>query len=553
MSESPSAVPRDAGRIVLFALATQQTVIAYDTTAIKVALSDVVRDLGTTLTGVQSVISLYALVVASSMITGTWLGARYGHARIFTLGAAIYGSGALVTALSPSLAVMGVGWTLLEGIGAAMIFPAIFSIATLTFSGAERTRALALIGAATAFGGALGPVLGGLITTALSWRASFAMEAAITLVVIVMMRRLAMPKRPPSETSLDYAGVVLSAVGFALIVIGTLLAGPYGLITARQDFGVFGRTVLSAGGISPALVFIVLGFAVLAVFALWEQRRITRGQDPLVRLAVMRERRVRVGSFGLLAQYFANAGTLFLVPVFAQTSLGYTALQSGLTMLPYMLGMIAGALIAGRLLGRGRTSHRTVVMVGFLLAAAGAAIVLILPHNNALQLAPGLAIFGFGLGACSILPDLVQSSAPAEQISDAAGVANSFSYLGQSLGVAITGVVLMSVLTSAFLFEAQRSSVLTVEQQLAVEQAVRRGVQATAVSDAHLTAALNTKDVTGPTASEVLRINRIARGAGLAAAMASVLVALLVGAVLAWRLPRSHHASQPATSDDKAR
>jgi hypothetical protein len=177
------------------------------------------------------------------------------------------------------------------------------------------------------------------------------------------------------------------------------------------------------------------------------------------------------------------------------------------------------------------------------LAAAGAAIVLILPHNNALQLAPGLAIFGFGLGACSILPDLVQSSAPAEQISDASGLANSFSYLGQSLGVAITGVVLTSVLTSAFLSEAQRSSVLAVEQQLAVEQAVRRGVQATAVSDAHLTAALTTKDVTGPAASEVVRINRIARGAGLAAAMAAVLVASLVGFVLAWRLPRSHHAS----------
>jgi Na+/melibiose symporter-like transporter len=369
------------------------------------------------------------------------------------------------------------------------------------------------------------------------------MEAAVTLVVIVMMRRIAVPKPTASETSLDYVGVVLSAVGFALIVIGTLLAGPYGLITARQDFGVFGRTVLSAGGISPALVSIVLGFAVLAVFALWEQRRITRGQDPLVRLDVMRERRVRVGSFGLLAQYFANAGTLFLVPVFAQTSLGYTALQSGLTMLPYMLGMIAGALIAGRLLGRGKTSHRTVVMVGFLLAAAGAAIVLILPHNNALQLAPGLAIFGFGLGACSILPDLVQSSAPKEQISDAAGVANSFSYFGQSLGVAITGVVLMSVLTSAFLSEAQRSSVLTVAQQQAVEQAVRRGVQATAVSDAHLTAALTTKDVAGPAASEVVRINRIARGTGLAAAIGAVLVASLLGAVLAWRLPRGRPAA----------
>ena len=179
-----------------------------------------------------------------------------------------------------------------------------------------------------------------------------------------MMRQVSVPRRPPPETSFDYVGAMLSAPGFALIVGGTLLAGTYGLIRARQDFVMFGRTILPEGGISPGLVFMVLGLVVLVVFALWGRRRIKLGIDPLVRLVVLRERLVWVGSLAMTAQYFVMAGALFLLPVFAQTALGYNALQSGLMMLPMTLAMIVAAMIATRLVGSSKMTPRAVVLIG---------------------------------------------------------------------------------------------------------------------------------------------------------------------------------------------
>jgi MFS family permease len=531
--------------VVLIALATQQLLMAYDSTAMNVALSDIVKDLDTTLTGVQSAISLYALVMAALMITGSKMGARLGYGRVFTLGAIIYGTGALVTSLSPGLSAMLFGWTLLEGIGAALIFPAILSIATMKFAGAARTRALSIIGAAIGVGAALGPIVGGLITTYLTWRISFLMETLVTAGVVLMMRGTLEPRRERPAESFDLVGVALSALGFSLIVLGTLSIGSYGLLTARQDVMFFGRTILGEGDVSPAILLGAAGLVVLAGFAWWERRRFTRHRDPLVRVAVLRDRTTRVGSSALATQYLVTAGVLFLVPVFVQTTLGYDALQSGLTLLPTTLMLIVAAMAATWLVGRGRLTRKPIVVLGFLLMAAGGIIVALTfdPDGSGWTLAPGLAVAGLGLGLGAILPDLVQSSAPPKEVSDVSGLSNSFSYLGQSVGVALAGALMAGVLLQSFTDQVERSVSLTEPQKTQVEATVDKQAQVTAVSDDRLRAALRDGGVVGQTQDELVRINADARDKGLTGAMLGMGLFALAGGALALRLPGRRRSS----------
>ncbi|WP_051871260.1 MFS transporter [Streptomyces sclerotialus] len=543
-----------AARTVLGVIATQQLLMAYDSTAMNVAVSDIVTDLGTTLTGVQSAISLYALVMAALMITGSKLGSRTGHLRMFTLGATVYGTGALITALSPGLPVMLVGWSLLEGIGAALVFPAILSIATMAFTGAQRTRALTLVGAAAGAGAALGPVVGGLITKYLTWRVSFLMETLVTAVAVALVLRHRNLRRTLSRTSreprqpFDITGVVLSALGFGLLVMGTLLAGRYGLLTAREEVTVLGRTVLDAGGPAPTVVLGLAGLLVLAAFGWWERRLVRAGRDPLVRIAVLRDRRVRVGSLALAVQFLVLAGMFFLVPVFVQTTLGYDALESGLTLLPATVMLVLGSMAGARAVGDGRTTRKSLIVLGFLLVAAGTALVAFAfdPDSSGLRIAPGLAVGGLGLGLCTLLPDLVQSAAAEDTVSDVAGLSRSTSYLGQSLGVALAGTLLAGVLLTTALHSIGASSVLTGDQKEQSRQALERGVQVTAVSDRQVRTALAERGVTGAPADELVRINALAREDGLTAATAGMSVLALAGAALALRLPgRAKPAQRP--------
>ncbi|HEX6469338.1 MAG TPA: MFS transporter [Streptosporangiaceae bacterium] len=531
---------RDAGGVLLLALATQQLLMAYDSTAMNVAISDIVADLHTTLTGVQSAISVYALVMAALMITGSKLGTLHGHTRMFTLGAVIYGTGALITSLSPDLPVMLFGWSLLEGVGAALIFPAIFSIATTAYTGARRTRALAMVGAATGVGAALGPILCGLISTYLTWRVSFFMETLVTAAVIVLMRRALEPRRAWPAESFDLVGVTLSALGFGLIVFATLLIGRYGFLLARKDVVAFGHTVLDEGDVAPTPVLAAAGLAVLVLFAWWERQRIRRGRDPLVRLAVLRNRTTRVGSEALAAQFLVTAGVLFLVPVFVQTTLDYDALESGLTLLPTTLALIVAAAIASRLVGAGRVGRKPLIVAGFLLIAAGSVVVAFTfdPDGSGLRLAPGLAVAGLGLGLCAILPDLVQSSATEDAVSDVAGLSRSASYLGQSVGVALAGALMVGVLVDSFGSGVRASAILGTDQKAAVQRTLDTQVQATAVSDGQLAAALRGRGVTGTAAADLVQINATARERGLTAAVLAMGLFALIGCGLALRLPR---------------
>ncbi|MFE1783266.1 MFS transporter [Streptomyces sp. NPDC059506] len=548
------AVP-PAVRTLFVLLAAESLVTNYASTAMNVALSALIGDLDTSLTGVQSAIALYALVVAAFLITGSKLGARHGNRRVFLLGCGFFALGALVTAFGPTLPFMLVGWSLLQGIGVALILPTTVSMLTAAFTGAARTRALSALGTVAGIGATAGPVVGGLVTRYPGWRASFLMEAAATLVVVLLVRRTADPERPPAraEEPFDVPGAVLSAAGFGLLVVATLLAGRYGLLVARQDFEVFGRTLLHRGGLSPVVVLAAVGPAVLVAFAGRERRLVRSGGDPLVRVSVLRNRTVRAGTLSQVMQFLVPTGALFLVPVFLQTTFGLDALSSGVVMIPVALGLTVAASTAARLIGRGRMSHRSAQMGAFVFMGAGCIAIAALfdPHERqigavGLALAPGLLLIGIGRGLATTVTDLIQSAPPPEEVSDVTGLSRTAGYLGGSFGTALVGALMTTALLLAFEAGTDGSSVLSPGQKQLVDRTIEQQVQVTAASDEAVRAKLASRGVTGAAADEIVRINARARGRALAVAATGMAVMALAGFLVARRLPRERSPGPPA-------
>lgn len=458
-----------AGRLALAVLCAQQFIMSYDTTSMNVAISTIVEDLNTTLTGVQSVITMYTLVLAAFMVTGAKLADRWGRRRVFTLGALTYGTGAGITALSPSLGVMVFGWSLLEGLGAAMVTPASLTLVTVNFAGEARTRAFAAIGAVAGVAALTAPLIAGLLTTYLSWRISFAAEVVVVLVVVSLARKYLAESRPGGpRQAFDWGGVVLSALGFAITVLGVLQATAYGFWTARQDMVIGGVTLFTEGGISPVPVIVGIGLLVLVLFAAWERwARIRRGRDPLVHLSVLRLVPLRVGVILMSALVLVQAGIMFAMPVFTQIGLEYSAIQSGITLLPLTVLSWAAAFVAPKLRARGVTADR-IIRVGFLTVGIGCIVLAGSLEATAtkLSLAPGLTLIGLGLGLCHpVTTDLVQSSAPSERVSEVSGFSRSVRYVGSSLGTALSGAVLIVVLIATGSTLIQNSEIFSTEQK----------------------------------------------------------------------------------------
>ncbi|MEU5094508.1 MFS transporter [Streptomyces sp. NPDC020996] len=546
-AEADAGAAQDV-RTLFVLLSVENFLINYTSTAMNVALSAMVRDLHTSLTGVQSAMSLYALVVAACLITGSKLGARHGYARAFVVGGQIFALGALITALGPTLRFMLFGWSLLQGIGVALMLPALVSMLTGAFTGATRTKVLSALGITAGIASGVGPVLGGLITTYLDWRLSFLLETVITLVVLVLMRRKVSPERFPARPGqrFDVLGAVLSAAGFGLLVVATLLGSRYGLIEAREDFEVFGATVLHRGQVSPVPLFAGAGLVVLVVFAVWERHLIKHGRDPLVRLSVLRNRTIRAGTLTMVMQILVPTGMLFLVPVFLQTTAGFDALGSGVTLIAVPVGLTAAAPVAAALVGNGRITHRTAQIWAFLSMAAGCVAVAFMfdPHRQylsaiGLALAPGLLLVGIGRGLATTATDLVQSASPPEQVSDVTGLSRTAGYLGSSFGVALAGALMTTSLLFAFEAGTNASTVLSSGQKQYVQQTLEHQVQITAASDDEVRAKVESRGITGTAADELVRINTRARGQALTAASLGMATLALIGLLLALRLPRT--------------
>ncbi|MFI9803248.1 MFS transporter [Streptomyces sp. NPDC052301] len=433
----------------LMVLGTAQFLMVLDTSVMNVSISQLVEDFHTEVTAIQAVITLYALVMAAFMIIGGRLGDIHGRRRLFLLGLIVYGTGSALTALAPTLWVLALGWSVIEGLGAAMVLPAMAALVAEAYRGRDRAVAYGVIGGLAGAGIAVGPLLGGWVTTYLTWRLVFAGEVVVVAVVLVCHRVVKEAARTGPPPRLDGVGAVLSAAGLGLGVLGVLQSSSWGWVQPRDP----PFTVL---GFAPTLFVVAAGVAVLALFARWTRRREAAGADPLVHLSLFHRPPLRSGLLTLLSQNLILLGLFFTIPLYLQVVQGFDAFETGLRLLPVSATMLVTSLGAARL-GRGMGPRR-VVRLGLLMLAA--AIVWLLatiePEIDNAQFAGAMAVLGVGMGLlASQLGNVVQSSVGEAGRSEVGGLQFTAQNLGSALGTALIGSILIGALAHAFTSEVE--------------------------------------------------------------------------------------------------
>ena len=532
-----------AAGVVLLTLAMGQFVMALDTTVMNTAIATVASDLGTTVTGIQTAITLYTLVMASLMITGGKIGEIIGRKRAFTIGCVVYSCGSLTTALAPNLTVLIIGWSFLEGLGAVLIMPAIVALVASNFGKPERPRAYGLVAAAGAIAAALGPLIGGAFTTYASWRWVFAGEVLIVVVILLLARRV--NDTPAAEgVRLDLVGTVLSALGLTLIVMGILLSGSWGFVQPKPNAPEW-------LGLSPVIWLILGGGAVLALFMVWENRRIARGEGALIDPAMLRSLQLRSGVTSFLFMYLVQAGTFFVVPLFLSVALGLSAIETGVRLLPLSLTLLIFAIGIPKL--RPDASPRRVVKAGFVALFTGLVLLVAL-----LEVGAGpeivtwpLLLAGSGLGAmASQLGSVTVSAVPDEQSGEVGGLQNTGTQLGASIGTALAGAVLISALSASFfaIIHDNPEIPATLESQAQVQLA--DGVPF--VSDADLRAALTAANVPPATIDAVSEANADSQIQGLRAAISILALITLLALVFTRGIPTIQPGTQTKQDSQRA-
>jgi MFS family permease len=418
-----------ARRRFLAPLALAQFICSFAGSNMNVMINDITADLDTTVTGVQAAITLFLLIMAVLMIPCSKLSDRWGRKRCFTAGLVLYGIGALLSAAAPGLGILILGNSVLEGVGTALLIPPVYILTTLRFGDlTSRARAFGVISGLGGIGAAAGPLIGGLITTAISWRAAFVFQAAVVALIVLLSRRVEDPLPADPTRPFDIVGAILSAVGMFFVVVG--------ILQADSDLALMA-------------VLLLAGAAFLAAFFLYTCARERAGREPLLSLTLFKNRTSNLGLVTQNIQWLLLMGVSFTVSVFLQTVRGYNAIQTGVIFTAATLGVLASSLAAERLAKR--RPQRTLIMAGFVVSAAGVVLLLALvgASSRAVAFAPGLLLIGLGLGVM-LTPsvNLVQSSFPERQQGEISGLSRSISNLGSSFGTAIAGTILVSDLAS---------------------------------------------------------------------------------------------------------
>ncbi|MEV4947658.1 MFS transporter [Streptomyces sp. NPDC053755] len=454
----------------LIVLGAAQFLMVLDTAVMNVSISQLVEDFDTEVTAIQAVITLYALVMAAFMIIGGRLGDILGRRRMFLVGMTVYGAGSALTAVAPTLWVLTLGWSVIEGLGAAMVLPAMAALVAEAYRGRDRAVAYAIIGGLAGAGIAVGPLLGGWVTTYLTWRLVFAGEVVVVLAVLLSRKVIAAPAPAGRRPQLDGVGAALSASGLALCVLGVLQSSTWGWVEPRNP----PFTVL---GFAPTLFVVGAGVAVLAAFRSWERRREHRGADPLVHLSLLRRPVLRSGLMTLLSQNLILLGLFFAIPLYLQVVQGFDAFETGLRLLPVSATMLLTSLCASPL-GRVWGPRRVVRLALVTLAAAITWLLATIdPVIDDGQFAGAMALLGVGIGLlASQLGNVVQSGVGEEERSEAGGLQFTAQNLGSALGTALIGSILIGSLAHAFTTRVEDDPRLSEEARSAVGVSLEAGV-----------------------------------------------------------------------------
>ena len=409
--------------VPLIIVALASFIIALDATFMNVSISQVVADLNTDVSTIQMIMSFYTLITAAFMLLSAKLQDIVGKKKLFLIGAALYGVGTFTAAISSSATMLFIGWAAIEGVAGALMMPATVSIISGTYSGEKRTVALAIVGVMGAIAAAVGPLFGGVMTTFLSWRYGFACELIIVFIILLMQSKIPTFVPTESKSDLDITGALISFVGLVLLVLG--------ILSLSKD-------------ITTSVATIILGLIALVCFALFEIRRKRNGKVPLLDMALFKDRNLRVGSIILLLSYLAMGGALFAVSLFLQSVLELNAFNTGLTTLPLTMGLLIFAVLAPSLTGK--MKHKTIMAIGGIMSIAGC---MLLSYQfrldtSTLDLIPGLFVMGAGLGfLMALCTDISLVNISKESQNNASGVNTTSQTLGESLGTAIIGIILI--------------------------------------------------------------------------------------------------------------
>ena len=500
-SVATSVESKAGSGVVLAILASGQFLMTLDSSVMNVSMATVANDLDTTVTGIQSAITMYTLVMASLMITGGKIGAIIGRKRAFGIGLVIYGVGSLTTSLAPNLQVLLFGWSLLEGIGAALIMPAIVALVASNFPPAKRAAAYGLIAAATAMAVAAGPIIGGAVTTFASWRYVFAGEVVIVVIILLSMRKIA--DSEPEPARLDWVGSVLSVLGLGSAVFGVLRSSEWGWILPKEG----GTAWL---GLSPTVWLIGIGLGIVYTFLLWETHLEETGKEPLMRPQMLHNRQLSGGLIMFLSQYMVQAGVFFAIPLFLSVVLELSALDTGLRLVPLSAALLITA--AGIPKVRPYANPRQVVRIGWLFVIAGVSILAagMNPGANASVVAIPMLLMGVGLGAlASQLGAVTVSAVPDSESAEAGGLQNTAMNLGASLGTAVIGSILIAALSFSVTAGIQENPDVPDDVKNQASTELVGGVPF--VSDTQLQTALDDAGVESDVADEIVEVNDAAR------------------------------------------
>jgi MFS family permease len=544
-----SSAVADRSRVsgaVLPLLATTQFLMTVDSTVMNVSISALVADLDTTVTAIQAVITSYTLVMAASMITGGKLGDLLGRRRALRIGLVVYAAGSGLTALSPNVVVLFLGWSVLEGLGAALIMPTVTALVAGNFTGQQRARAYGLIAASAAVAVAAGPIIGGFVTANFSWRWVFAAEVVIAGGLLLGTARIpdvAVEERP----KLDGVGALLSAVGLVMIVLGVLQSSSWGWVRPRIADGPDATPQIA--GISLTAWLILAGLVVLWMLVEWLDYRKARGRTPLFDPVLLENRQLRGGLSALLTQYLVSSGVFFTIPLFLSIVLGLDAFDTGIRMLPLSLALILVAPAIPRFAPN--ASPRRVARLGLLLLAGAALLLAALlgenPADAGIVTVPFL-LLGAGLGLlASQLGNVIVSSEPVERSGEVGGLQYTAQNLGASLGTALIGAVVIGTLATQLLQGIEDSPAVSdpVEQAAGIQ--IEAGVEF--VSDAQLEAALAQTPLAPEEQEAIVAANAEARIEALQFGMLAVALVALLGLFPTTRLPGKALKSAEITAD----
>ena len=421
--------PASSLRRVLVPLAMAQFICSFAGSNMNVMINDISADLDTTVQGVQTAITIFLLVMAALMIPGGKLTDRWGRKRCFMLGLSLYGVGALTSALSPSLAVLILGNSILEGVGTALLIPPVYILTTMLFHDTtSRAKAFGVISGMGGVGAAAGPLLGGLITTAISWRAAFVFQAAVVAVILLLSRKIQDPVPPDPSRPFDTLGAVLSAAGLVAVVMG--------ILQADNDLR------LMAG-------LMAVGALLLLWFFVHVRAMERKGAEPLLSTGLFANRTSNLGLVTQNIQWLMLIGTSFVVATYLQVVRGYNAIETGVIFTAATVGILVSSLAAERLAKR--HPQRSLIVAGFVVTLCGICLLLAMVKGSpsAWAFAPGLLLIGLGVGVM-LTPsvNVVQSSFPDEQQGEISGLSRSVSNLGSSLGTAVAGTILVAELVT---------------------------------------------------------------------------------------------------------